>query len=83
MIAPVGNNADVTNDWFLVEQPDPPFKSEGERLLGPFYQARVLDTQTSDYLPLARGAMLLTGRSSVRRAVKYRIDRYKRRHPDL
>ena len=58
MIAPVGNNADVTNDWFLVEQPDPRFRGEGKRLLGPFYQARVLDTQTGDYLPLARGAML-------------------------
>lgn len=61
--------------WFIVDQPDARFHAEGRRLVGPFYKARVFDTQTSEYLVLFRGGAPLLGRSSVRRAVKYGIER--------
>lgn len=73
----------MSGEWYSVEQPDARFKAEGKHLFGPFYRARVLDSQTGEYLPLARGAMLLAGRASLRRAVKYGIDIYKRRQSDL
>jgi len=61
--------------WFVVDQPDTRFRGEGRRLLGPFYKARVFDSQTNEYLILFRGGAPLLGRSSVRRAVKYGIER--------
>lgn len=69
-------------EWFPVDHPDPRFRGEGQHLFGPFYRARVLDTKTGKYLPLSSGRSggVLTGRSSVRRAVKYGIDRYVRQY---
>jgi hypothetical protein len=69
----------VAEEWFVVDQPDPRFRGEGLHLFGPFYRARVLDTTTGQSLPLAKGGALLFGRSSVRRAVKYGIQRHQRR----
>lgn len=71
----------MATDWFPVDQPDGRFRGEGRRMFGPFYRARVLDTATDEYVPLFRGGVLLTGRSSVRRAVTYGIERYRRRNP--
>jgi hypothetical protein len=71
----------MATSWFPVDQPDTRFRAEGRRMFGPFYRARVLDTATGEYLPLFRGGAPLTGRSSVRRAVTYGIELYRRRHP--
>lgn len=68
----------MSDDWFPVGQIDPRFKAEGRHMFGPFYRARVLDTTTGQYLQGRVGAALLTGRSSVQRAVKYGIDHYLR-----
>ena len=64
-------------EWSVVEQPNPRFRAEGQRLWGPFYRLRILDTATGTYLPLAssRSGGVLTGRSSVSRAVKFGIQR--------
>lgn len=61
--------------WFPVSQPNARYQAEGRRLIWPFYAARVLDTWTGRYIPLASSAPL-TGFSSVRRAIKYGIERY-------
>lgn len=66
----------MANLWFPVDQPDPRFRAEGRRILGPFYEVRVWDAAAGRYVPL-HGA-LLTGLSSVHRAVKYGIERYHR-----
>jgi hypothetical protein len=70
----------VSDRWFPVEQPDSRFTAEGRHVLGPFYRARVLDTVTGQYLHGRVDTALLTGRSSVRRAVRYGIDHYLRVH---
>jgi DNA-binding response OmpR family regulator len=57
------------------------FRIEVQALIGPFYGVRVLDTTTGRRVPLARGGRMLLGRSSVRRAVRYGVERYLRSHP--
>ena len=76
----------MSQEWFAVDQPNSRFSAEACRLFGPFYRARVLDTETGEFVPLAnfkapRRAVsgVLTGRSSVRRAVKYGIEHELRR----
>lgn len=64
-------------EWFVVEQPNPCFRAQGQRLWGPFYRVRILDSATGTYLPLgsSRSGGVLTGRSSVSRAVRFGIQR--------
>lgn len=72
----------MANDWFPVETGDSRFRGEGSNIFRPFYRARVLDTRSGNYIPLFRGGSFFTGKSSVRRAVKYSIDLHLRKHPD-
>ena len=58
------------------------FHVEERKLFGPFYRVRVIDTVAGRQVPLARGGDLLLGHSSVRRAVKYGIELYLRKHKD-
>ena len=76
----------MAQEWFVVDQPNSRFKAEARRLFGPFYRARVLDTATGEYVGLANFnaprrsvSAVLTGRSSVRRAVRYGIEHELRR----
>ena len=71
---------------FAVDQPDSRFEAQARHVFGPFYRARVLETATGDCIGLAnykgrrRGMSgILTGRSSVQRAVKYGIQHQLRR----
>ena len=57
------------------------FRIEEQRLFGPFYRVRVYDQAAGRRVPLFRGGGMLLGRSSVRRAVKYGVERYLRSHP--
>lgn len=54
------------------------FHVERRHLFGPFYSVTVMDTLEGRQVPLWRGGSFLTGKSSVRRAVKYGIERYLR-----
>lgn len=76
----------MAQEWFAVDQPDSRFAAEAVHLWGPFYRARVRGTATGECISLAtyRGARgrasgVLTGRSSVDRAVKYGIQHELRR----
>jgi hypothetical protein len=76
----------MAQEWFAVDQPNARFAAQARRLFGPFYRARVLDTATGEYVPLANFraprrsvSVVLTGRSSVQRAVKYGIEHELRR----
>ena len=76
----------MAQEWFVVDQPNARFAAQARRLFGPFYRVRVLDTATGEYVRLAnhnaprrRVSAILTGRSSVRRAVKYGIEHELRR----
>jgi hypothetical protein len=72
---------DVTNQQTTV---DPAtydaqrFRVEQRRLFGPFYSVKVIDMIEDRPVPLWRGGSFLAGKSSVRRAVKYGIERYLR-----
>jgi hypothetical protein len=61
---------------------DDRFRVEERRYFGPFYGVRVFDRVTGRQIPLAKGGVLLIGRGSVKRAVKYGIQRYLRHHAD-
>ncbi len=61
---------------------DDRFRVEEQRYFGPFYGVGVFDRVTGRQIPLARGGVLLIGRGSVNRAVKYGIQRYLRQHGD-
>ena len=76
----------MARDWVPVDQPNTRFAAQAQRLLGPFYRARVLDTATGDYVLLAHGKAprrsvsgVLTGWSSVQRAVRFGIEHELRR----
>ena len=76
----------MAQEWFVVDQPNRRFAAEARRVFGPFYRARVLDTATGAYVLLANFRAprrsvsgVLTGLSSVRRAVKYGIEHELRR----
>ncbi len=73
-------------EWFAVDQPNSRFAAQAQHVFGPFYRARVLDTATGNYIGLANYKAprrsisgILTGRSSVQRAVKYGIQHELRR----
>ena len=57
------------------------FRIEVQHLLGPFYGVRVFDTAAGRRVSLARGGRPLLGQGSVRRAVKYGVERYLRHDP--
>lgn len=54
---------------------DPRFRVEARHRVGPFYAVRVFDDQKGVEVHVTGGSFL-TGRSSVRRAVKYSTARY-------
>ena len=67
-------------EWFAIDQPNSRFAAQTKHVFGPFYRARVLDTATGNYIGLANDKAprrsisgILTGCSSVQRAVKYGI----------
>lgn len=72
-------------EWFVVDQPNSRFAAQARHVFGPFYRARVRDTATGGYIGLANfrnrrsTSGILTGRSSVQRAVKYGIEHELRR----
>lgn len=53
------------------------FRVEERHYFGPFYAVRVYDTARGRRVRLKNG-VLLVGKSSVRRAVRYGIERYLR-----
>ncbi|HEX5115541.1 MAG TPA: hypothetical protein VFW65_10135 [Pseudonocardiaceae bacterium] len=57
---------------------DPRFHVEPRHLFGPFYAVRIFD-ELKGVEVFVTGGSFLTGRSSVRRAVKYSTARYLRR----
>ncbi len=77
----------MAQEWFVVDQPNRRFAAQAQRLFGPFYRTRVFDTATGEYVLLTNGykarrrsvSGVLTGRSSVQRAVKYGIEHELRR----
>jgi hypothetical protein len=54
---------------------DPRFRVEPRHVFGPFYAVRVFDEQ-QDVEVFVTGGSFLTGKSSVRRAVRYATARY-------